>query len=855
MTVKLWIGQEFDTTHERRTFNRFVTDMMARYGTSQDYYHILANYYIQGRQIDLTILKRNAIIVVELKDCSAPFKATENGSWLTIPDGDAIGTGTENPFQQAKAYRFLWMNYLEAHKAQFLSPAKANSMTDVSHISAFVTITPTLLEGCINNISKMLWFRLIGLDQLSEAVYQQVTSKFNFSDEELTQLTSELLSLHPANTQGSLTYDRLGTLPEKIRNRYQLDKQLGQGGMGIVYKAYDPEIERDVVVKLINVPQHLHYDKFVMRFEREVKAAGQLNHRHIITIYDVGLSHQPPYVVMELLEGGTLEELLQQRSLTWQEVLIILRPLLDALRYAHKHNIVHRDIKPSNIMFTGNISPTSPVAKLADHLKLIDFGLAYQPDQNRITQVGGIIGTSKYLAPEQANDEALDRRVDIFAVGVIMFEAITGQNPLDKGSMHQTVIAVGSPEDIEMTPLSGKVPDQVIQLVKRAIAKNKNQRYADCDMFLTDLESCLQQPTSDITTQKIVSPNKLTHPNLHPHLEIESPYGTMLADSKFYIERQADEHCWNYVSHQQATTIFIQAARQMGKSSLMRHITHRTLKTYQRPFIFIDFQKFPEQYFENEEKLLINFCLMMGDALDLPEAIDKYWQGPRTNISKCTLYLSKYIIPKINGPFILAMDEVERVLDSPFKNDFFGMLRTWHNDRAYDPNFTRMSLFISSSTEPFLFIENPHQSPFNVAEPIYLQDFTESEVMDLNHRHNRPLTETQIKDLMNLIGGHPFLVRVAFYQLATGRTDMTTLLARAAAEDGPFGDHLQRYRRNVLTSPDLRASLEYIAKFQEHQEDQIFHRLKGAGLIKKANSQVVLRNNLYARYFEEHFDD
>ncbi len=342
-------------------------------------------------------------------------------------------------------------------------------------------------------------------------------------------------------------------------------------------------------------------------------------------------------------------------------------------------------------------------------------------------------------------------------------------------------------------------------------------------------------------------------PEIESISEIEPPYGTMRPDSKFYIERAADDRCREYIGRPYATTLFIQAPRQMGKSSLMRKVLDRVRRELNKRSAFIDFQELPRQYFTDtdETNFLIELCLLIGNALEIPEAIDRYWQGRLANISKCGLYLSKYIIPQVNEPFILAMDEVDRMLSSPFRDNFFGMLRVWHNKRAYDEHFAQMTLFLSSSTEPYLFIENPNQSPFNVAELISLQDFTGAEVEELNRRHNLPLSQSQLDDLMALVAGHPFLIRLALYLLVTEKMDLDTLLAQATADTGPFGEHLRYYLQHVLAQPELKQALADICRDHTYEENRNFHRLKGAGLIKKAGQQVVLRNNLYARYFKE----
>jgi hypothetical protein len=197
------------------------------------------------------------------------------------------------------------------------------------------------------------------------------------------------------------------------------------------------------------------------------------------------------------------------------------------------------------------------------------------------------------------------------------------------------------------------------------------------------------------------------------------------------------------------------------------------------------------------------------------------------------------------------MDEVEQMQHSPFRAGFFGMLRTWHNERAFDENFARMTLFLSSSTDPFLLIDNPHQSPFNVAIPISLQDFTTDEVSELNRRHNSPLNQAQVNELTSLVDGHPFLTRLALYQLALGKIDMPSLMAGATEDSGPFGDHLRHYLLKIWQKPELKQALTLIFQKHTYPENEIFYRLKEAGLIKKVGQQVVFRNNLYERYFKE----
>jgi hypothetical protein len=365
------------------------------------------------------------------------------------------------------------------------------------------------------------------------------------------------------------------------------------------------------------------------------------------------------------------------------------------------------------------------------------------------------------------------------------------------------------------------------------------------------VQQLLEEPQTDQGRRAKNGPDAFNVLSADLALDIEPPFGTMPADSRFYIERAADDECWRHIASPYAVTLFVQAPMQTGKSSLIRRMLHRAETRLHIQSAYIDFQGFTEQYLADEESFFIGLCLMIGDALGVSEAVDSYWEGRRTNIMKCSRYLSEHIMPTIKRSFILAMDEVERMLDCPFRANFFGMLRTWHNNRVDDDGFGQMTLFLSSSTDSYLLIDKPHQSPFNVATPIRLQDFTIDEVHELNSRHNSPLDRAQVQELVDLLNGHPFLTRLALYQVALHRIDLRTLLARAAEPGGPFGDHLRHYWRQVEQQPELRQALTQICNTHTHSENPVLHRLVAAGLVTKVGDQVSWRNRLYDRYFKE----
>ena len=263
--------------------------------------------------------------------------------------------------------------------------------------------------------------------------------------------------------------------------RYRIVSRLGRGAMGTVFRALDPALERTVAIKTLDpeLPAD-NMEELKERFLREAKSAGRLNHPNVVTIYDVGEVGKVAYIAMEYLEGRTLRQLLDARErLPMHTVTSIVAQIADALDYAQRFGIVHRDIKPANIM----ISPEG-------HAKLTDFGVAHLP-ASTMTQVGMVLGSPKYLSPEQVRGLPVDGRADIFALGVVLFEMLTGRTPFERAGINvytlmQNICTEPVPRVTDVNP---EVPAALDTIVARALGKHPDDRYQRAGEFANALRT------------------------------------------------------------------------------------------------------------------------------------------------------------------------------------------------------------------------------------------------------------------------------------------------------------------------------------------------------------------------------
>jgi serine/threonine protein kinase/Flp pilus assembly protein TadD len=277
----------------------------------------------------------------------------------------------------------------------------------------------------------------------------------------------------------------------KTISHYKILEKLGEGGMGVVYKAEDTKLKRTVALKFLS-PQALGTEDDKTRFIHEAQAAAALNHPNICTIYEIDDAEDRPFIAMEYIEGRSLKGVIESGPLELEEAQGFAQQIVEGLQEAHRKRIVHRDIKPANIMITSE-----------KRVKIMDFGLAKSPGRTKLTREGTTVGTVAYMSPEQARGEEVDQRTDIWSLGVVLYEMISGQVPF-KGEHEQAVIySLANEEQKPLTGLRSGVPLELERLVNRCLEKESDERYQTALDLVSDLRRIRRRIES--STQSAVS--------------------------------------------------------------------------------------------------------------------------------------------------------------------------------------------------------------------------------------------------------------------------------------------------------------------------------------------------------------
>ena len=273
---------------------------------------------------------------------------------------------------------------------------------------------------------------------------------------------------------------------QKINDRYQIIRMIGEGGMANVYLAHDTILDRDVAVKILR-GDLADDEKFVRRFQREAISASSLSHPNIVEMYDVGEDDGQYYIVMEYVEGKTLKSLIKRRgALTLPEVIDIMLQLTSAVACAHDSYIIHRDIKPQNVLI-----------KEDGTVKITDFGIAMALNSNELTQTNSVMGSVHYLPPEQANGSGATIKSDIYSLGILMFELLTGNLPFKGENAVEIAIKQMREKIPSVCEINPHIPQSVENIILKACAKNPKNRYDNVLEMHDDIKTCLNEERKD----------------------------------------------------------------------------------------------------------------------------------------------------------------------------------------------------------------------------------------------------------------------------------------------------------------------------------------------------------------------
>lgn len=276
-----------------------------------------------------------------------------------------------------------------------------------------------------------------------------------------------------------------------LGSRYELVEKIGNGGMSTVYKATDKVLKRDVAVKILR-DEFTTDEEFIKRFEAEAQSAARLTHPNIVSIYDVGVEGNLYYIVMELIQGKTLKEIIieERGPLPWKWSVNIAIQIASALETAHRNNIVHRDIKPHNIIIT------------EDGIgKVTDFGIAKAVSNSTITAFGTTIGSVHYFSPEHARGGFTDAKSDLYSLGVVMYEMVTGKVPFDADTPVSVALKHMQEEPEEPIAINPKVPTAINKMIMKALQKDATLRYQSASEMLEDLKKSLKNPEGDFVEE------------------------------------------------------------------------------------------------------------------------------------------------------------------------------------------------------------------------------------------------------------------------------------------------------------------------------------------------------------------
>jgi hypothetical protein len=352
----------------------------------------------------------------------------------------------------------------------------------------------------------------------------------------------------------------------------------------------------------------------------------------------------------------------------------------------------------------------------------------------------------------------------------------------------------------------------------------------------------------EVETPALMLRNLTNTPMTMPSIPIAYPEGFVPVNSSFYAERPPTEaECYEQILKPRAL-IRIRAPHKMGKSSLIFRITDYAKQQGCQTVIF-NLRLVDDEFLTDSDRFLQWFCASVTDDLGLPNRVAEYWNGMTGSKNKCTKYFERYLLRQFDNPIVLALDDVDQIFPyGDIAKNFFSLLRTWHERQ--EELWQNLRLIMAHSQEAYIPL-GVDQSPFNVGFPVELQELSVAQVKDLLKRHGLQEIVNQTEQMMKFIGGHPYLVRMALYEITCQRMTLEDFVKIAPTEQGLYRDHLRRHYRNLESNQDLLAALNRVVSSNKPVQigsTEAF-RLHSMGLVKYQGNSVMPLCELYRQYF------
>ena len=416
--------------------------------------------------------------------------------------------------------------------------------------------------------------------------------------------------------------------------------------MGEVYLARDGRLDRDVALKLLPshftiLPDHL------IRFKKEARAASALNHPNIVTIYEIGEFEGEDFIAAEFIDGLTLRKRLTEGAMGLLEAVRIAVQISSALAAAHQAGIVHRDIKPENIMLRRD-----------GYVKVLDFGLAKLADPGSValghqtpstaTMPGMVVGTVRYMSPEQARGGATDPRTDIFSLGIVLYEMVTGRLPFEGASTSDQIAALlvcEPPSPSQYAPL----PPEFDRIIQKMLAKNVEERHPTAAVLQADLEGLqrdleFESKLEEWASVPRSSPQSVSECSSGSRAKLEPVGGAVPLDSGFYVVRQADDD-FAAALERQDSIVLIKGARQVGKTSLLARGLEQARRRDAR-VVLTDFQSLDAASLDSRDILLRTLAQIIAEQLDLEAPPGEKWPADLSPIINFERYLRRDVLAR-----------------------------------------------------------------------------------------------------------------------------------------------------------------------------------------------------------------